>query len=58
MGAPHIYSSSPEANRKRAFDTQITGGDLTKQDKIDMNSEDYLKQLTQLASKGQDRGQR
>jgi hypothetical protein len=52
VGAPHIYSSSPEANRKRAIDTQITGGDLTKEDKIDMNSEDYLKQLIKLASKG------
>ena len=55
MGAPHIYSTSREVNRKRAIDTQITGGDLTKEYKIDMNSEDYLKQLIKLASRPRSR---
>ena len=52
MGAPHIYSSSAEANKKRAVDRQITGGDANKEDQIDMTSEDYLKQLIKLSSKG------
>jgi hypothetical protein len=52
MGAPHVYSDSPEASRKRSVDLQITGGDVAKEDKIDMNSEDYLKQLIKLSSKG------
>ena len=52
MGAPHVYSDSPEASRKRSVDLQITGGDVAQEDKIDMNSEGYLKQLIKLSSKG------
>lgn len=52
MGAPHVYSDSPEASRKRSVDLQITGGDVAKEDQIDMNNEDYLKQLIKLSSKG------
>jgi len=51
-GASHVYSSSPEATRKRLVDLQITGGDVAKEDKIDMDSEEYLKQLIKLSSKG------
>jgi len=33
-------------------DLKITGGDANKEDKIDMNSEAYLKELIKLSSKG------
>lgn len=52
MSIPHVYSSSPSANKKRAVDQQITGGDAKKEDLIDFKSEDYLKQLIKLSSKG------
>jgi hypothetical protein len=53
MGAAsHVYSSSPQATGKRRVDRQITGGDVAKEDEIDMNSEEYLKQLIKLSSKG------
>jgi len=48
----HIYSTAPEAARKRKIDEQIMGGDFTKGNGIDMHSEAYLKQLISLASKG------
>jgi len=51
-GAPHVYSNSDEATRKRQVDVQITGGDVAKEDKIDIDSEEYLKQLIKLSSKG------
>jgi len=51
-GASHVYSSSPAAPKKRMVDLQITGGDAAKEDKIDMHSENYLKQLIKLSSKG------
>jgi hypothetical protein len=51
MCTPHVYSDSPEASRKRSVDLRITGGDVAKEDKIDMDSEDYLKQLIKLSSK-------
>jgi hypothetical protein len=51
-GASHVYSSSPQATAKRRVDLQITGGDVAKEDEIDMKSGEYLKQLIKLSSKG------
>ena len=50
--ASHVYSNAPEADPKRRLDEALMGGDFTKRDKIDMEDEDYLKQLIYLASGG------
>jgi hypothetical protein len=47
-----VYSSSDAGTRKRAIDLKITDGDVTNEGKIDMKSDEYLKQLIKLASKG------
>jgi hypothetical protein len=48
----HIYSAAPEAAKKEAIDVEIMGGDYASPSKIDMKSEEYLKALIDLASKG------
>lgn len=50
--ASHVYSKAPEADPKRRIDEALMGGDFAKRDKIDMEDEDYLKQLVHLASGG------
>lgn len=50
--ASHIYSAAAEAAPKRRIDEQIMGGDFSKRAMIDMNSEDYLKELIKIASAG------
>ncbi len=50
--ASHVYSKAPEADPKRRIDEALMGGDFVKRGKIDMDDEDYLKQLVYLASGG------
>jgi hypothetical protein len=50
--ASHVYSKSPQADAKRRIDEALMGGDFTKRAKIDMEDEDYLRQLVYLASGG------
>ena len=48
----HVYSAAPEAAKKEALDVEIMGGDYANPSMIDMKSEEYLKALIGLASKG------
>ena len=48
----HIYSKAPEASAKRAMDLEIMENDFANGDRIDMHSEDYLKELIKRASNG------
>lgn len=48
----HIYSKAPEASAKRAIDLDIMEHDFANADRIDMSSEDYLKELIKRASNG------
>ena len=48
----HIYSKAPEASAKRAIDLEIMENDFANGDRIDMHSEDYLKELIKRASNG------
>ena len=50
--ASHVYSKAPEGGPKRRIDEALMGGDFAKRDKIDMDDEDYLKQLIYLTSGG------
>jgi hypothetical protein len=48
----HVYSTAPEAAKKRALDLQIMGGDYRRGGDIRLDNEDYLKRLIELASGG------
>ncbi len=50
--ASHVYSTAPEADPKRRIDEALMGNDFSNRDKIDMDDEDYLKQLIYLATGG------
>ena len=50
--ASHTYSTATEGAAKRKIDEQIMGGDFSKRALIDMRSEDYLKELINIASAG------
>jgi len=48
----HGYSLAPEARRKRAIDLEIVGGDYTKTGEVRIDSEEYLKKLIDIGSRG------
>ncbi len=48
----HVYSTAPEADPKLRIDQALMGGDFANRDRIDMDDEDYLKQLIYLATGG------
>src|SRR5438105_3550360 len=50
--ASHVYSTAPEAAKKRIIDEQIMGGNFAKGGMIDMHDEVYLKELIKGSSKG------
>jgi hypothetical protein len=50
--ASHVYSKAPEADAKRRIDEALMGNDFANRDKIDMDDEDYLKELIYLATGG------
>jgi hypothetical protein len=52
LNGPRVYSTAPEAARKRLIDEQIMGGNLANAARIDMNNEAYLKELIKLSSNG------
>jgi hypothetical protein len=48
----HTYSKAPEASAKRLIDLEIMEHGFANSDRIDMSSEDYLKELIKRASHG------
>ncbi len=52
LNGPRVYSTAPEAARKRRLDEQIMGGNSANAARIDMNREAYLKELIKLSSRG------
>ncbi|MGD9615486.1 MAG: hypothetical protein AB7H90_08780 [Alphaproteobacteria bacterium] len=48
----HTYSKAPEASAKRMIDLQIMENDFAKGHRINMQSEEYLKELIKRASGG------
>jgi len=52
MAKTTVYSKSPEAGRKRVIDLEIMGLNLLKKANVDIEKEDYLKQLIDMASNG------
>jgi hypothetical protein len=50
--ASHVYSKAPEADPKLRIDQSLMGGDFANRARIDMDDEDYLKQLIYLATGG------
>ena len=48
----HVYSTAPEAARKRDIDLQIIGDDYSRSAEISLGSETYLKKLIELGSRG------
>lgn len=52
LNGHRVYSTAPEAARKRRLDEQIMGGNAANAARIDMNRESYLKELIKLSSRG------
>jgi hypothetical protein len=52
MADTTVYSKSPEAGRKKVIDLEIMGLNVIRKASVDIDKEDYLKQLIDSASNG------